>query len=106
MDKKPKRGSKGGAAVRERVTVAFAETEEQAKDYQALLGSNDIEATIKKEQPDPATGAVSFAVMVPEESADEAYVVIESQDAYDDFYDTAVEDDQDEFGADIFEEDF
>jgi hypothetical protein len=45
--------------------------------------------------------------MVPEEFLDEAHVVIESQDAYDDFYDLALEDtDANEFDSDIFDEEF
>jgi len=45
--------------------------------------------------------------MVPEEFLDEAHVVIESQDAYDDFYDLALEDEEEtDFDSDLFEEDF
>ena len=34
--------------------------------------------------------------MVPEDYLDEAHVIIESQGAYDDFYDFALEDDEDD----------
>ena len=47
--------------------------------------------------------------MVPEECLDEAHVVIESQDAYDDFYDFALEDESDidtELDNDFLEDDF
>jgi len=45
--------------------------------------------------------------MVPEEYLDEAHVVIESQQAYDDFYDFALDDETDgEFDSELFEDDF
>jgi hypothetical protein len=42
--------------------------------------------------------------MVPEEFVDKAYVIIESQDAYDDFYDMAIDDEVD-FDGDVFDDD-
>ena len=43
--------------------------------------------------------------MVPEDFLDEAHVVIESQDAYDDFYDFAMEDEDDlDFDADLLDD--
>jgi hypothetical protein len=88
------------------VVVAYAEDLEQARNYEALLKNNDIE-TIVKERHDKSTGAETIAVMVPEDSLDEAHVVIESQDAYDDFYDYALEDDEeDDFDTDFYDEDF
>ena len=46
-------------------------------------------------------------MLVPEESVDEAHVVIESQDAYDDFYDFALdEQDDSDLGAEFFDDDF
>jgi hypothetical protein len=48
-----------------------------------------------------------IAIMVPEDFLDEAHVVIESQDAYDDFYDFALEDEDDgDFDHSTFEDDF
>jgi hypothetical protein len=45
--------------------------------------------------------------MVSEEFLDEAHVVIESQHAYDDFYDFAMEeDDEADFDDDFFDDDF
>ena len=47
-----------------------------------------------------------IAVMVPEDFLDEAHVVIESQDAYDDFSNFALEnEDYDDFGSGSFYED-
>ena len=42
--------------------------------------------------------------MVPEDFLDEAHVIIESQNAYDDFYDFAIEDE--DFASDLFEDEF
>lgn len=92
------------ANLKELVTVTFVEDAEQAKDYETLLKTNDIPATIK-EQNDESNGCKSIAVMVPEEFLDEAHVVIESQDAYDDFYDLALEE-NDDFGDDLLDEEF
>ena len=76
------------------VTIALAEDSDQAKDYETLLKINDIPAVIKK-QDEPSTNTENFAVMVPEDFLDEAHVVIESQDAYDDFYDLTSQDEDD-----------
>jgi len=106
MAKRPKKTKKSQAKVEELVIAAYAEDWEQAKDYETLLKNNDIPATIK-EQDEQSTGVKSIAVMVPEDSIDEAHIIIESQNAYDDFYDFAVEDkDNDEFDSDVFENDF
>jgi hypothetical protein len=44
--------------------------------------------------------------MAPEEMADEAHVIIESQDAYDDFGDFGLDDEnEDELEGDYFEDD-
>lgn len=43
--------------------------------------------------------------MVPEEYLDEAHVVIEAQDAYDDFYDLTMDDeDGSDFDSDLLED--
>ena len=88
------------------VVVTFVEDLEQAKEYETLLEANDIPAVINEqnEQPD---GTKGIAVMVPEDFLDEAHVVIESQDAYDDFYDFALEDEnEEEFDGELFEDEF
>jgi hypothetical protein len=75
---------------------------EQAKEYETLLEANGIPATIKEQG-----GEDGIAVMVPEDYLDEAHVVIESQDAYDDFYDFALEDeDEGDFDSELFEDNF
>ena len=90
----------------ELVVVTFAEDKEQAKDYETLLKSNDSPAIIK-EQDEESTNNKGLAVMVPEDFLDEAHVVIESQDAYDDFYDFVLDDEEDgDFDSELFEDDF
>jgi len=106
MAKRSQKGRKSRAKVQELVTVVFADNPEQAKDYEAILKSNDIPATIKERDEQEENGKV-IAVMVPEDFLDEANVVIESQDAYDDFYDLALEDtDESEFDSDLLDEEF
>ena len=90
--------------MKEFVAIAFAKDEEQAREYQALLEGNDIPTAIR-EQTDQATDTKDYAVMVAEDFVDEAYVVIESQDAYDDFYDLSLEDEDDiDFDSELFDE--
>ncbi|MDD5326925.1 MAG: hypothetical protein PHY02_03810 [Phycisphaerae bacterium] len=114
MAKQPQKNRKGGsqtahANLPELVTVTFVEDLEQAKEYETLLGSNNIPVTIKEQHGDPEDleDTNMIAIMVPEEYLDEAHVVIESQDAYDDFYDLGLEDeDEDNFDSDLFDDDF
>ena len=91
------------AETGEFVAVTFTDDMEHAKEYASLLKNNDIPAVLKDEY-DSGDEVKNIAVMVPEEFIDEAHVVIESQDAYDDFYDLALEED-DDFGDDSLDED-
>ena len=99
-----KKSQKTQTNLKELVVVAFAEDLEQAREYEALLKSNDIPAIIK-EKYDKATDSNEITVMVPEEFIDEAHVVIESQDAYDDFYDINMLEDKDNIFNDDFSDD-
>lgn len=107
--KSPRRfASRNEAAGPELITVTFAEDIEQAKEYESLLTANGIPAAIKEPNGDSAE-TDGVAVMVPEDYLDEAHVVIESQDAYDDFYDFTLEDedeDEGDFDNELFEDDF
>ena len=88
------------------VVVAFTEDTGQAREYKTLLDNNDIPAVIS-EQREQTLNSKEIAVMVPEEYIDEAHVVIESQQAYDDFYDFAMEeDDEEDFDGDFFDDEF
>lgn len=106
MEKRSKKSSREHAKLKEFAVVTIVEDLEQAREYETLLRVNDIPAIIK-EQLDPSMNAKGIAVMVPEDCLDEAHVVIESQDAYDDFYDFSLDDEEDsseDFDPDVFEE--
>ena len=106
MAKRTPKAQKSQPELQEFVVVTFAKDLEQARDYETLLKTNDIPAIIK-EQDEQSTNAKGIAVMVPEDFLDEAHVIIESQDAYDDFYDFSLEDeDNDDFDSDLFEDEF
>ena len=111
MAKRPQKNRKGGSRATstnlpELVTVTFAEDMEQAKEYETLLKANGIPATIKEQRRESAD-IKGVAITVPEDYLDEAHVVIESQDAYNDFYDFALEDeDESDFDSELFEDDF
>ena len=94
MAKRSKKGHKSQAKLEGYVVVAFVEDIEQAREYQNLLEANDIPAIIS-EQEEPTLGTKEITVMVSEEFLDEAHVIIESQNAYDDFYDLAIDEDSD-----------
>jgi hypothetical protein len=100
---KSRESQKSQTNLPELIIVTFAEDMEQAKEYETLLEANGIPATIK-EQGGGSVDTDGIAVMVPEDYLDEAHVVIESQDAYDDFYDFALED-EDDFDSELFEDD-
>lgn len=105
MTKRSKKGRDTQAKLNGYVVVTFADDIEQARDYESLLRANEVPVEIT-EQADQM-GNREIAVMVPDEFLDEAHVIIESQDAYDDFYDLALDDDnEEEFDSDIFEDDF
>jgi len=90
------------AALKDLMTVAFAEDIELAKQYKELLNENDIPAVVKTSRSKTKTG--SIAVMVPEEYLDEAHVIIHSHSSFGDFYDLAFDDGL--YSDDIDESDF
>ncbi len=105
MTKRSRKGQKSQAKLQGYVVVTFAEDLDQARDYESLLNVNDVPVTIEEQQ--DQMGNSEIAVMVPEEFLDEAHVIIESQDAYDDFYDLTMDDeDEGDLDGDIFEDDF
>lgn len=103
MHKHPHK-NKGHGKVKEYVVVAFVDDVEQAREYETLLRLNDIPAIIK-EQLDPGAEGKAVAIMVPEDFLDEAHVVIESQDAYDDFCDYTMDEEEDmDFDTDLLDD--
>jgi len=106
MTKRSRKIRKSQAELPEFIVVAFAEDMEQAKEYEALLKSNDIPAIVKEQDDPRSDGVKSITVMVPEEFIDEAHVVVESQDAYDDFYDLTSEEEDSDFDSELLDNDF
>jgi len=88
------KNGKSQGNLKDVVVVAVVDDIEQAREYETLLRLNDIPAIVK-EQVDPAGNKTGVAIMVPEDFLDEAHVVIESQDAYDDFYDFTMDEEDD-----------
>lgn len=107
MAKRSKKTQKTQSYLQGLVVVALTKDMEQAREYETLLKVNDIPAVVV-EPDEQAMEAKDIAVMVPEEHIDEAHVIIESQDAYDDFYDIASEEDEDisDMDGPFFEDDF
>ena len=106
MTKRSRKNEESQSKLKDFVVVTFADDLEPAKEYETLLRVNDIPAVVK-EQIDPSVSSKGIALMVPEDFLDEAHVVIESQDAYDDFYDFALEDEEEtDFDSSVFEDDF
>jgi len=106
MTKRYKKNQKSQAKLQDFVVVTFVENLEQAREYETLLKTNDI-PTLISEQSEESMDSKGIAIMVPEDFLDEAHVIIESQDAYDDFYDFALEDqDNEDIDSDLFENDF
>ncbi len=101
MANRRKKQNKNGVSLKEFVTVAFAEDMELARQYKKLLEENEIPAAIRNGE-ETSRDFKGVAVMVPEDFLDEAHVLIESQGSYDDFYENAFRDPDD----DDFEDDF
>jgi len=105
MKRRMDKNSKSQGNLKDVVVVAVVDDIEQAREYETLLRLNDIPAIVK-EQVDPAGNKTGIAIMVPEDFLDEAHVVIESQDAYDDFYDFSIDGEEDmDIDADMFDDD-
>jgi hypothetical protein len=103
MAKRSRKNQEIQHKLEDMVVVTFTQDLEQAKDYETLLKNNDIPAMIKEQNEQSEEESKGIAIMVPEDYLDEAHVVIESQDAYDDFYDFTVEDDEDELDEEFYE---
>jgi hypothetical protein len=106
MVRRSKKTQKSQASLDGYVVIAFAEDIEQAMEYKTLLDSNDV-PTMVREQAEQSETSQEIAVMVPEEYIDEAHVIIESQQAYDDFCDFTLGDDSEtDLDDDLYEEEY
>jgi len=72
------------------VIVTVVEDMARARDCTALLDENGIPAVVREQE--GFSGERCIAILVPEEHLDEAHVIVESQDTYDDFYDMSMMD--------------
>ena len=95
MAKRARKNQKS-ATAKEFVIVALAEDMEEAGEIRFLLKAGDIPAIIKEQH---GTEERGVAVMVPEEFMDEAQLIVESRNSYDEIYEPDVEEDD-------YEEDF
>lgn len=106
MEERSDKPQDSQAKLKDLVVVTFLDDMDQAREYESLLRVNDIPVVIR-EHIDQSLGQKGIALMVPEECLDEAHVVIESQDAYDDFYDFALDDeDEEDLETDLLDEGF
>lgn len=87
MPKRAKHESDRATAVKDFVTVAFAEDMDLARQYQELLGEKEIPAVIKRQPEMAQNGFSDIAILVPESLLDEAHALISEQASYDDFFD-------------------
>jgi len=100
MPKRKKKKSGSGTALKEMVTIAFAEDVDLAKQYKQLLLDNEIPAAIQSRSGNESEYK-GIPVMVPEDYIDEAHMLIEAQNSMGDFYNAAfIEDDRDDVGYD------
>jgi len=100
MAKRTRKARKPGE-LGEFVVIAFAEDLQEAKNYKTLLETDGITAVIKEREGE-ILGSRDIAVMVPEDCFDQAHVIIESQNDYDDFYDLALEEEDESNADDVY----
>jgi hypothetical protein len=82
-----------GSKEKDFVIVTVVEDMGRARDCKDLLEENDIQAIVREQE--GFSGERCIAILVPEEHLDEAHVIVESQDTYDDFYDMSMDEDDD-----------
>ncbi len=105
MAKRSQKPKKTQVKAKDLVAVARINDYDQAKDYEMILRNNDIPVVLK-EQYDKTNESECIDIMVPEELLDEAHVIIESQETYNDFFDLGMEEQKEEEDEDEMEMDF
>ena len=100
MPKRAKKNSVHATAVKDFVTVAFAEDMDLARQYKQLLTEHEIPVVIKRQPEMAQNGFSDIAIQVPEVSLDDAHSLISEQASYDNFFDMMF--DHDEQDADEF----
>jgi hypothetical protein len=102
MPKRAKHESNRATAVKDLVTVAFAEDMDLAREYQQLLSEKEIPAVIRRQPEMAQNGFSDIAIQVPESLLDEAHALISEQASYDDFFDMMFDHDDNET-TDVFD---
>jgi hypothetical protein len=90
MAKRSKKMQKSETKLKDFVIVTYAQDVEQARDFETLLKNNGIPVSTREE--DEEAEEHGFAIMVPEDLLDEAHIVVESQDVYDDVFELSMGD--------------
>ena len=97
MPKRVKKESANATAVKDFVTVAFAEDMDLAKQYKQMLTEREIPVSIKRQPEMAQNGFSDIAILVPESLLDEAHSFITEQASYDDFFDMMFDDENQDF---------
>lgn len=92
MAKKSSKQTGRTAAVKDYVTVAFAEDMDLARQYQQVLADHDIDAVVKRQPEMALNGFSDIAILVPESELDAAHALVSEEASYDDFFDMLFED--------------
>lgn len=93
-------------AVKDYVTVAFAEDMDLARQYQQLLADHEISAVVKRQPEMAQSGFSDIAILVPEPLLDEAHALISEEASYDDFFDMLFDDSDGDQAGDVGYNDF
>lgn len=106
MAKRSKKNRKQQTETTSMVIVVFAEDLSEAQDYEETLKNNNIPVVVK-DQTDDVYGDSRIAVMVPEDHLDEAQAVINSENAFNEFYDNEFDDElSEDFDNGIFDDEY
>lgn len=97
---------KSSVKINEMVAAAYPQDMEQAHDFLDLLRASDIPAVIREREIGDIDDA-AIKIMVPQSYIEEAAVIIESIESYDDFYGIDFDDDdQMDFDSFMFENEY
>ena len=85
-DQKKSSNRTGRTALKDFVTVAFAEDLDLARQHKEMLEENGISAVVKQPENSDST-QMGIAVQVGEDDLDEAHSLIASQASFEEFFD-------------------
>ena len=96
MPKRVKKETANATAVKDFITVAFAEDMDLAKQYKQMLAEHEIPVLIRRQPEMAQNGFSDIAILVPESLLDEAHSLISEQASYVDFFDMMFDEDNQE----------